>query len=382
VELTGKKRQLFPSSSPLALCILSRTLYQLEVRMVGEEKHSKAVSDLRGVLVRFQPGQQTYDAIVGTREEVFARYRPIFSPEHISNLTKEEFTSFLYFENNHHWSGLYRQGLNAAGDMHTLRQALAVLLDENRPIRERFPEALNLVTGFGKAIATGILTVAYPDKYGVWNNTSEAALRQVGLWPHFARGEGVGGRYEQINELLVRLRTELGIDLWTLDALWWFLLEPERLPQAVAETSPQIVASGERFALERQLEEFLLENWERTPLAKEWAIFSMPDDPEAGNQYPTDVGRIDILAVHKTQPRFLVVELKRHQSTDQTIGQALRYVGWVKKHLATEGQSVEALIIAHRVEKEAQYALLTVPNVRMMMYEVEFRLTALASLPE
>jgi Endonuclease NucS len=140
--------------------------------------------------------------------------------------------------------------------------------------------------------------------------------------------------------------------------------------------------SGERFALERQLEEFLLENWERTPLAKEWAICSMPDDPEAGNQYPTDVGRIDILAVHKTQPRFLVVELKRNQSTDQTIGQALRYVGWVKKHLATEGQSVEALIIAHRVEKEAHYALLTVPNVSMMTYEVEFRLTALAPLPE
>ena len=56
--------------------------------MADEEKHSQAVSDLRGVLVRFQPGQQTYDAIVGTREEVFAQYRPIFSPEHISRLTK------------------------------------------------------------------------------------------------------------------------------------------------------------------------------------------------------------------------------------------------------------------------------------------------------
>jgi Endonuclease NucS C-terminal domain len=148
------------------------------------------------------------------------------------------------------------------------------------------------------------------------------------------------------------------------------------------ETSTQMVESGERFALERQLEEFLLENWERTPLAKEWAIFSTSDDPEAGNQYPTDVGRIDILAVHKTQPRFLVVELKRNQSTDQTIGQVLRYVGWVKKHLATDGQSVEALIIAHRVEKEARYALLTLPHIRMMTYEVEFRLTALAPLPE
>lgn len=119
----------------------------------------------------------------------------------------------------------------------------------------------------------------------------------------------------------------------------------------------------------------------RTPLAKEWAILKTPDDPEAGNQFPTDVGRIDILAVHRKQPRFLVVELKRNQSTDQTVGQALRYVGWVKKHLAKDGQSVEALIIAHKAEKDAYYALSTLPNVRMMTYEVEFRLKDLEPLP-
>jgi hypothetical protein len=242
------------------------------VTVAGEAKYSKVPGDLRGALVRFKPGQKTYDEIVATREQVFAKYRPIFSPEHVPSLTKDEFTSFLYFENNCHWSGLYRQGLGAAGDMGRLRGSLAILLDENRPIHERFPEALGMVSGFGKAIATGILTVAYPEKYGVWNNTSEAGLRQVGLWPNFERGEGVGGRYEKINSLLVRLSSDLGIGLWTLDALWWFLLEPDRLPQAGAEITPQTVQGGESFALERQLEEFLLENWDRTPLAKEWTI--------------------------------------------------------------------------------------------------------------
>jgi hypothetical protein len=349
--------------------------------MANEEKYSKAVSDLRSVLARFKPGQQTFDEIVETREDVFARYRPLFSPEHIPSLTKEEFTSFLYIENNHHWSGLYRHGLGAASDMNTLRQALALLLDESRPIRERFPEAINMVTGFGKAIATGILTVAYPDKYGVWNNTSESALRQAGLWPNFERGEDIGRRYEKINSLLVRLSSDLEIDLWTLDALWWSLLEPETLPPLGSETSTQI-AEGQSFPLERQLETFLLENWDRIPLAKEWAIYSQQDDPEAGNQYPTDVGPIDILAVHKTQPRFLVIELKRNQSTHQTVGQALKYVGWVKKHLAKDGQGVEALIIAYKVEKAALYAILTLPNVKMMTYEVEFRLKEVDPLPE
>jgi hypothetical protein len=258
--------------------------------------------------------------------------------------------------------------------MNTLRQALALLLDENSPLQERFPKTLDRVTGLGKGIATAILTVAYPDKYGVWNNTSEAALRQLGLWPDFERGADIGKRYAKINDLLARLAADLEMDFWTLDAFWWSLLEPVPPISETTSTPSPLVESGGRFALERQLEEFLLENWERTPLAREWVVYSTPDDPEAGNQYPTDVGRIDILARHKTQPRLLVIELKRNQSTDQTIGQTLRYVGWVRKHLAKDGQSVEALIIAHQIEKEALYAISTLPNVRMMTYEVEFRL--------
>jgi len=349
---------------------------------LDEEKYSKALSEIRGVLARFKPGQKLYDEIVGNRDEVFARYRPIFSPEHIPNLTREEFTSFLYIENNHHWSGLYRKGLGAASDMETLRQALVVLLDENRVIHERFVKALRMVKGFGKAIATAVLTVAYPDRYGVWNNTSEEALRQVGLWPNFQKGMTIGERYEKVNSLLVRLSKDLGIDLWTLDALWWFLLDPDNLPPGVTEGDDQLVEVCRSFAFERQLEEFLLENWDKTPLAKEWDIFSKEDEPEVGHQFPTGVGQIDILAVDKARKRFLVVELKRNQSTDQTVGQALRYVGWVKQHLATEGQGVKALIIAHQHEKKTHYALLTLNNVSMMTYEVEFHLKDIQPLTE
>jgi hypothetical protein len=343
--------------------------------------YTNIVGDLRAILANFKPGHRVFDDIVVSREKVFARYRPIFSSEHIPRITKEEFTSFLYVENNCHWSGLYRKGLGAAADMKALRQALGILLDEGRPIRDRFPDALDRVTGLGKGIATGILTVAYPEKYGVWNNTSEAALRKLHLWPNFDRGEGIGGRYEKINELFRRIASDLGIDFWTLDTLWWVVLDPERGATEVAVIAGEVQA-GQSFALERQLEEFLLENWDRTPLAKEWGILSTPEEPEAGHQFPTDVGPIDILAKHKKEPRYLVVELKRNQSTDQTVGQALRYVGWVKKHVATAGESVEALIIAHKGEKNLQYALHTLPNVRMVTYQVEFQLKELKRLDE
>jgi len=338
--------------------------------------YTKALGDLRAALTQFKPGQKTYDEIVGPRDQVFAKYQPIFSPDHIAALTKEEFTSFLYFDNNRHWSGLYRKGLGAAANIDALRQALSILLDESKPIQERFPVAMTKVAGLGKATATAILTVAYPGKYGVWNNTSEAALRQVGLWPSLERGEGIGGRYLKINGLMSSLKADLKIDFWTLDALWWFFLEPDTGPAASTEVASEEKHTAAGFALERHLEAFLLENWEQTPLAQDWAIFSTPEDPEAGNQYPTDVGRLDILAVHRHEPRLLVIELKRDQSTDQTVGQVLRYMGWIKKHLAKGEQTVEGLIISHKAEKDASYALSIIPSVKLMVYEVEFHLKA------
>jgi len=42
----------------------------------------------------------------------------------------------------------------------------------------------------------------------------------------------------------------------------------------------------------------------------------------------------------RTVPRWLVVEHKRNQTSDQTVGQLLRYIGWVKRHLAEDGDVV------------------------------------------
>ncbi len=169
-------------------------------------------------MLNLAPGEQTYEEIVKTRDQVFARYRPVFSLDHVPTISREEFTSFLYSENNHHWSGLYRKGLQAAEDMDALRRALTLLLDESKPMQQRFTGALDMVKGLGKATATGILTVAHPESYGVWNNTSEAALRNLGLWPTSERGEKSGATYTKVNALLARLRNDLETDFWTLDA--------------------------------------------------------------------------------------------------------------------------------------------------------------------
>jgi hypothetical protein len=236
--------------------------------MVDQAAFNQLLADLREVLgkvARFKPGQKEYDERVADRDRVIARYQPIFSVEHIPNLSKEEFTSFLYPNNNCHWSGLYRKGLQAAEDMNQLKEALSILLDENQPIRIRFKEALATVLGLGKGIATGILTVAYPDKYGVWNSTSEAALRHYGLWPGSEHGEGLGGRYENINALFTRLRLDLGVDFWTLDTMWWSLPGPEHSESFGPNTDEATAAIKNGTS------------WEETPLT--FFAYSRQDSP-------------------------------------------------------------------------------------------------------
>src|SRR5882724_9438424 len=78
--------------------------------------------------------------IVEPRDQVYARFRPIFAPDHLQSLTAEEFKPFLYFENNHHWTGLHRQVNRLCDDMPKLRSTLATLLDEARPVEDRLNE--------------------------------------------------------------------------------------------------------------------------------------------------------------------------------------------------------------------------------------------------
>ncbi|MBW1668647.1 MAG: DUF1016 family protein [Deltaproteobacteria bacterium] len=263
--------------------------------------------------------------------------------------------------------------------MDRLRGALAILVDESQPVADRLDRAIEMVSGMGKNVASAILLVAQPERYGVWNNRSEANMRRLGIWPKFDRGESFGSRYVKVNQILLQLRDMLQLDLWTLDALWWYLDQKESgdlpLSEVTGTTSGGVSAETEqRFGLERHLHEFLRDNWDRLELGGEWALYHEPGDEEAGYEYPCDVGRIDLLAKHRKKPRWLVVELKRNQTSDQTVGQLLRYIGWVKQHLAEDGDEVHGLIICHEADNALHYALSTVPDVELRLYEVEFHL--------
>ncbi|MES2844240.1 MAG: hypothetical protein V4747_04335 [Pseudomonadota bacterium] len=85
----------------------------------------------------------------------------------------------------------------------------------------RDTNAYFMVRGVDAATLTSILLLAYPERYGVWNGTSEPEMRERGVWPTFTHGASEGEKYEIVNTVLLQLARDLNVDLWTLDALWW-----------------------------------------------------------------------------------------------------------------------------------------------------------------
>jgi len=127
------------------------------------------------------------------------------------------------------------------------------------------------------------------------------------------------------------------------------------------------------FALEKHLEDFLIANWSSTELGRHYDVFT-EDGEIVGQQYPTDTGPIDILAVSKDKKELLVVELKKGRASDAVVGQIQRYMGYVLDELAESGQSVRGVIIAMKDDLRLRRALRMTNKIDFYRYEVSFKL--------
>jgi Uncharacterized conserved protein len=127
------------------------------------------------------------------------------------------------------------------------------------------------------------------------------------------------------------------------------------------------------FALEKHLEDFLVQNWTQTDLGKEYDIYEEAGE-RIGQQYETDTGKVDILAISKDKKRLLVIELKKGRASDVVVGQTLRYMGYVQEELAEEGQKVQGVIIALEDDQRIRRALAMMPNIIFYRYQISFKL--------
>lgn len=152
------------------------------------------------------------------------------------------------------------------------------------------------------------------------------------------------------------------------------------IEQLIGNEKPSIIATNDStiedvtvFALEKHLEEFLVRNWDSTELGKQYRIYE-EEGELVGQQYPSDTGPIDILAISKDRKTLLVVELKRGRVSDNVVGQIQRYMGYVKDELAEEYQIVKGVIIGLDDDLRIKRALSVTTNIEFYRYKVNFKL--------
>ena len=125
------------------------------------------------------------------------------------------------------------------------------------------------------------------------------------------------------------------------------------------------------FYMEKQLEDFIISNWENTKFGAQYDLIH-EDGELISQQYTTDIGKIDILAMDKKSKNYVVIELKKNQTSDDTVGQLLRYMGWIKKNKKDEG--VKGIIVAGQFDNKLDHARSMIPNCEVFLYEVDFKL--------
>lgn len=147
-------------------------------------------------------------------------------------------------------------------------------------------------------------------------------------------------------------------------------------PQPTVIVENEIVENLAAFQLEKQLEGFLVDNWASTELGQKYDIYTDEDGAKVGQQFKTDTGPLDILAISKDRSELLVVELKRGRVSDVVVGQIQRYMGYVLDELAAPHQTVKGAIIALEDDIQIRRALRVTQGISFYTYQISFKLNA------
>ena len=155
--------------------------------------------------------------------DVLEKYGRLFRYENIDNITAEEFSDFLDFKNNNHWT-ISRHKTNLTKDMDKLKKSLKILLDESIPIANRLKRLRDEKNPdyqkyLGEAYFSPILLVSHPDKYPVYNGTVKIALDKM----HVAKltPSVIWERYPEVQKIILNIAQKHNLSLWEMDWVWW-----------------------------------------------------------------------------------------------------------------------------------------------------------------
>ncbi|MCK4293678.1 MAG: AlwI family type II restriction endonuclease [Planctomycetes bacterium] len=110
---------------------------------------------------------------------------------------------------------------------------------------------------------------------------------------------------------------------------------------------PAEAESVERAQIEKDIETFYCAHLDKL---EEGLVLT-----ENGRQFPTPIGRIDLLCMSK-EGEHVVVEVKAQEARDSVFGQILRYMGWVHRNVEGVGDRIRGIIVASKFPETARYS--------------------------
>lgn len=266
-----------------------------------------------------------------------------------------------------------------SGNQASFNEVIKPVFLEQNPSKTKMSTALacGMLWTVAKEIQIGDIVICPDGKgnYYVGEITSNYEFHKGDSLPHHRTVRWLTKTISR-NEMSKSLRNSTG-SIGTVSNISKYGDEIENL---LSVGRSQIIISNDEtvedqsiFALEKHLEEFLIQNWKTTLINEKYDIYE-EDGEMIGQQYQTDTGPIDILAVSKDSKTLLVVELKKGRVSDVVVGQCQRYMGYVKEELAEENQEVRGLIIGFEDDKKIQRALSVTQNIEFYIYKVNFQL--------
>lgn len=258
------------------------------------------------------------------------------------------------------------------------RQMIPIYLDSHPETKK---VAAGLFCGFtftvGKFLNLGDIVISPfgNNEYLVGEIASEYIYQPNTNIPHRRK---VNWYKDKLNgeDFTPELKNSMG-SIGTVTNLGKYAVEIDRLIEGNTSSSlystDLSVEDASVFALEKHLEDFLITNWSSTELSKRYEIYEVEGEL-IGQQFPTDTGPIDILAISKDRTELLVIELKKGRVSDVVVGQTQRYMGYVQSELAESSQKVKGLIIGLEEDLRLRRALAVAPNIEFFRYQVSFKL--------
>ena len=131
------------------------------------------------------------------------------------------------------------------------------------------------------------------------------------------------------------------------------------------------VVAAREFAFERDLRNYLVKNLGLI----EPGLCLYEEEGLTGVEFPVGGRFIDILAVDKSGA-YVVIELKVSRGYDRTIGQLLRYMGWIEKNLESTIPA-RGIIVAKQITDDLKLAASRISDVALIEYEMSFQLRPL-----